>query len=468
MINKKFNLLFDKIKTAQNILIAAHVHPDVDAISSLGAMIEILKSLDKKFLAFANYKEDLSMYYLPHEELICGSLPIDFNFSEFDLIIILDCGSLSRSGLENFIKNRQPNQFVVEIDHHPLVDNYADLEIRDANLSSTTELIFNFVKKQKIKINKNLANCLMSGILCDTGNFAYSSASDSSVKIVADLVAHGAQFPKMMRNFSQSRDINSLKIWGLALSNLKINKKYKALIDFDAVVIAAPDSAFDDFDKYIIDQFIMKGGKAIWIIDGVKSEMDSLSKSSSTMGLMNSVNLDDQLFKYGARVNSNLVQDLQCASIPINTAVAGATPRWEFFPWYYFPLIMPSGDNSITKNLNLHRIKTAIPSGWQFFICGDNGIVNHFPKQNHGLSFGRDLLFIQTYFARVCCESSQDYQISFFLFPGKKPSSVLLEIGSRPIKFHLGSGPARGGATSIQRPTRPVPGAHSAGNRCRP
>ena len=226
MINKKFNLLFDKIKTAQNILIAAHVHPDVDAISSLGAMIEILKSLDKKFLAFANYKEDLSMYYLPHEELICGSLPIDFNFSEFDLIIILDCGSLSRSGLENFIKNRQPNQFVVEIDHHPLVDNYADLEIRDANLSSTTELIFNFVKKQKIKINKNLANCLMSGILCDTGNFAYSSASDSSVKIVADLVAHGAQFPKMMRNFSQSRDINSLKIWGLALSNLKINKKY--------------------------------------------------------------------------------------------------------------------------------------------------------------------------------------------------------------------------------------------------
>ncbi|MEI7452245.1 MAG: bifunctional oligoribonuclease/PAP phosphatase NrnA [Candidatus Falkowbacteria bacterium] len=222
----KFELLFSKIKSAKNILIVSHVHPDVDAISSLGAIIEVLKNLEKTFFAFAAQKEELAMHYLPHEELIHGSLPDNFNFSEFDLIVVLDCGSLSRTQLESYIKNRREDQFVVELDHHPRTDDYADLEIRLAQLSSTTEVIFNFIKSQNIKITKNLANCLMSGILCDTGNFAYSSTSDTTIKIVAELVEHGAQFPKMMRSFSENKDINSLKIWGLALDNLKINKRY--------------------------------------------------------------------------------------------------------------------------------------------------------------------------------------------------------------------------------------------------
>ena len=226
----KFNLLFSKIKTAENILLVSHIYPDVDAISSLGAMIELVQAENKKYLALSFHKEDLAMHYLPHEELICGDLPHGFDFSKFDLIIILDCGALSRTGLENFIKNKSAKQFVVEIDHHPKIDDYANLEIRLSQISSTAEVIFGFIKSQKIKITKNLANCLMAGILRDTGNFAYSSTSETTIKIVSELVLYGAQFPKMMRSFAQNKDLQALKLWGLALDNLKINKKYNVAV----------------------------------------------------------------------------------------------------------------------------------------------------------------------------------------------------------------------------------------------
>ncbi len=162
--------------------------------------------------------------------MICCDLPHGFDFSKFDLIIILDCGALSRTGLENFIKNKSAKQFVVEIDHHPKIDDYANLEIRLSQISSTAEVIFGFIKSQKIKITKNLANCLMAGILRDTGNFAYSSTSETTIKIVSELVLYGAQFPKMMRSFAQNKDLQALKLWGLALDNLKINKKYNVAV----------------------------------------------------------------------------------------------------------------------------------------------------------------------------------------------------------------------------------------------
>lgn len=122
---------------------------------------------------------------------------------------------------------------------------------------------------------------------------------------------------------------------------------------FDLIIIADPDSTFSEFDKYIIDQFIMYGGKVIWLIDAVNAEMDSLAFSSSIIATTKNLNISDQLFKYGARVNPNLVQDVQCAIIPVNTAIVGNQPKFSPSPWVYFPLLMPNTKHPIGKNVNL-------------------------------------------------------------------------------------------------------------------
>ena len=155
------------------------------------------------------------------------------------------------------------------------------------------------------------------------------------------------------------------------VSTTKIAGKLNSLVNFDLIIIAQPDSAFSEKDKFIIDQFIMNGGKVLWALDFVKSNMDSLAYTSSTISLNNKLNLDDILFKYGVRINYNLIQDIQCAVIPVNTAIAGAAAKFSPIPWLYFPLITPQNNHPITKNINL--IKTEFVSAID--TVGNNNLI---------------------------------------------------------------------------------------------
>lgn len=125
---------------------------------------------------------------------------------------------------------------------------------------------------------------------------------------------------------------------------------------FDAIIIAKPDSAFSEKDKFIIDQFVMRGGSVLWLIDPVFASMDSIQFSDATVGIINDINLNDQLFQYGVRLNTNLVMDLNALPIPLKTGEMGGSPQIEFFPWFYFPVLNPVLDHPIVKNLN--AIKT--------------------------------------------------------------------------------------------------------------
>ncbi len=150
------------------------------------------------------------------------------------------------------------------------------------------------------------------------------------------------------------------------VKRVRLNGQLNSLRDslnnnlYSLIIVAKPDSAFNEKDKFIIDQFIMNGGKVLWLIDLVKTDMDSLAYSSSTLALVNNINLEDQLFKYGVRINPNLIEDIQCALIPVNTAIVGTQPKFTPSPWLFFPLIQPPNTNPITKNLNL--IKTEFVS----------------------------------------------------------------------------------------------------------
>ncbi len=120
---------------------------------------------------------------------------------------------------------------------------------------------------------------------------------------------------------------------------------------FKAIIIAAPTGRFSEQDKYVIDQYIMHGGKVLWLLDGVRISLDSLRTSSTTIGIGMDNNLQDQLFNYGVRIAPVLLQDVQCALIPMNTARAGDAAKFSPTSWYYSPLLLTSPVNPITKNL---------------------------------------------------------------------------------------------------------------------
>jgi len=128
--------------------------------------------------------------------------------------------------------------------------------------------------------------------------------------------------------------------------SVRISPRYRSII------LAKPLEAFKEKDKFIIDQYLMYGGRILWLIDAVHADMDSLSAGNTAMVFPNNHNLDDQLFRYGVRINPNLVQDLRAASIPVVVGVVANQPRYQPFKWFYFPLSLPQSNHPIVNNLN--------------------------------------------------------------------------------------------------------------------
>ena len=144
------------------------------------------------------------------------------------------------------------------------------------------------------------------------------------------------------------------------------------LNDYKAIIIAKPTLPFSENDKFIIDQYIMNGGRVLWLLDGVKVAKENLSKTGLSPAMELDVNLNDQLFRYGVRINPVLLQDVQCVSVPVNIAPAKANPQFEPTPWFYAPLLLASPKHPVTRNIT--EVKAEFCSGID--IVGDNKELN--------------------------------------------------------------------------------------------
>jgi len=130
-------------------------------------------------------------------------------------------------------------------------------------------------------------------------------------------------------------------------------KKLKELKSKKLVLIAKPTETFQNLDKYFIDQYIMNGGKVIWMLDATNADMDSLANKGTFLAqALRGLNLNDQLFKYGVRVNSDLIEDISSSKIPVPVSFVNDIPKWELRPWRFFPVCIPTSSHPITSNLN--------------------------------------------------------------------------------------------------------------------
>jgi ABC-2 type transport system permease protein len=120
---------------------------------------------------------------------------------------------------------------------------------------------------------------------------------------------------------------------------------------YAAVVIAGPEKEFTENDKFVLDQYIMNGGKVLWLIEEVNVNPDSLVYGE-TAALYRPLNIEDQLFRYGARVNPEVVQDIDCAQIRLILSSGGARQQPVSVPWLYFPKLSPYAKHPITRSLN--------------------------------------------------------------------------------------------------------------------
>ena len=160
----------------------------------------------------------------------------------------------------------------------------------------------------------------------------------------------------IVQTFGQNYNVDSVTIGGridaLIDRTQHEDRDVKAFPRYDAIIIAKPTQPFDERDKFLIDQYIMHGGKVLWLVEPVYATMDSLQSQESTIGMEQDLNLDDMLFKYGVRLNRDLLLDLTCAALPIRTGQVAGQAQLEFFRWFYFPLLQAASDHPMVRHMN--------------------------------------------------------------------------------------------------------------------
>ncbi|MFY0644019.1 MAG: gliding motility-associated ABC transporter substrate-binding protein GldG [Bacteroidia bacterium] len=173
----------------------------------------------------------------------------------------------------------------------------------------------------------------------------------------ADIAKELSDFYRVERISINLSDTNCIKLFAKEVlanperqSEVLIESLIKKLNTYQGIIIAKPTIPFKEVEKFILDQYVMNGGKVIWLVESLIAEMDSIASSGTGrfMTANHAHNLDNLLFNYGARVEATLVQDLQSHGIQ---AINRQTNRPDFKPWWFYPLFNPADDNMITRNL---------------------------------------------------------------------------------------------------------------------
>lgn len=123
------------------------------------------------------------------------------------------------------------------------------------------------------------------------------------------------------------------------------------------LVVAKPQTAFSERDKFKIDQYVMQGGRVLWLVDRLNADLDSLRHGGRFVPYDYPLNLEDLLFKYGVRIQPDLVLDMECTKIPLQVGVVGNAPQFKLFPWPYHPAVLPTGKHPIVKNLDRAELR---------------------------------------------------------------------------------------------------------------
>ena len=142
----------------------------------------------------------------------------------------------------------------------------------------------------------------------------------------------------------------------------QIGNQVGVLNNFAAVIIAGSTKKYSETEKYILDQYVMSGGKILWLMDGAYYSHDDLEREGVSASMKNETNLDDLLFTYGVRINPDFVQDKQSRSVYL---MSGDDTRSSvLYPCYYLPLLIPSADHPVTKDIR--NVMSAFTSSIDF------------------------------------------------------------------------------------------------------
>ena len=221
---------WDKLTACDNIFMALHLSPDGDCVGASLALRFALESLGKNVFIYAEGGAPDNCLFLPHaKDYISSELP---DVSKYDLFLLVDSNVIKRTGLKSGDVDSIGLKAV--IDHHVKLEGVSsdDFQLIDEHASSTSQIIYDVFITNNIEINLNIAECLLCGIICDTGAFRFSNTTAHTFNTSAKLVDAGADVATIVKEYFDSRPLASLKVLGYVLDNMLTYENEKIAIGF--------------------------------------------------------------------------------------------------------------------------------------------------------------------------------------------------------------------------------------------
>jgi phosphoesterase RecJ-like protein len=215
---------WEALNKAQKIGIISHRHPDPDSIGSNLALRAVLTNLGKTV-------DSLCVHNPPQTcQAIAGSANFQNTFepNDYDVLISVDCGSLSQVAFEKMSGNYFQGTFI-NIDHHTSNNNFGKINLVYTKLSSTCEIIYQLLRYWQQPLNKQIATCLLFGLYYDTGSFMHSNVTPQVLEMASDLIGNGASIQTVIENLYHNFNLKKYHLWGNALQKIKITENQAAV-----------------------------------------------------------------------------------------------------------------------------------------------------------------------------------------------------------------------------------------------
>lgn len=221
-MNQVFSQAKQLIDSSQNILLTMHERMDGDDGGSLLAVGNQLERMGKNVSYTIKKGVPPNLTFLPGSHKISD----DIIHTDFDLLVTFGCSAMDRTGNPNILNLKSK---IINFDHHPDNQNFGHVNIVDAKKSSVAELVYNFFIFNNWPINKDVATCLLTGIITDTGSFMHANTQSSTLKVAAELMRKGARANKIVQETYKKKPPQILKAWGKALKNIHYDKEHKII-----------------------------------------------------------------------------------------------------------------------------------------------------------------------------------------------------------------------------------------------
>lgn len=209
--------IYARLLAANKILIVSHQNPDGDTLGAGTGLLETLKNVGKSAQLFCVTPAPAKFNYLPHHDKI-SSDPAVFADLSIDTVVVLDSGDLRYAGVNQHLYNHRAE--IINIDHHATNENYGLYNLVRTDYSSTSEIVFHFLRFNGVRLNHLSATALLTGIITDTDNFTNAATSARAMAAASELIATGANLNLINARNVQNKTIGSLRLWGLVLSRL--------------------------------------------------------------------------------------------------------------------------------------------------------------------------------------------------------------------------------------------------------